>query len=221
MAQGPDQQRSRSLTTPRAAGLAGVLFAVLFTTSLVLVRTSIPENPLADRGWGDGAGRVRLAILLMPFAGIAFLWFLGVVRDLLGDSEDRFFASVLFGSGLLFLAMLFVTMGLAGGILTLSTVDTDQEHAVEVIRFGRITMLQISNVYALRMAAVFMFSSATIWHRTGVMPRWLVVTTYLLAAALLVATSLSVWTTLVFPGWVLLVSVLVLVRSFRAERSGA
>ena len=43
----------------------------------------------------------------MPFAGIAFLWFIGVVRDQLGEVEDRLFSTVFLGSGLLFLAMLF------------------------------------------------------------------------------------------------------------------
>jgi len=45
----------------------------------------------------------------LPFAGIAFLWFIGVLRDRLGELEDRFFATVFLGSGLLFLAMLFAS----------------------------------------------------------------------------------------------------------------
>ncbi len=46
------------------------------------------------------------------------------------------------------------------------------------------------------------------------MPRWLVGVTYLLALTLLVVTTFSLWTPLVFPCWVLLVSVLILARSF-------
>ena len=53
----------------------------------------------------------------MPFAGIAFLWFIGVVRDRLGRLEDQFFSTVFFGSGLLFLAMVFVSMAIAGGMV--------------------------------------------------------------------------------------------------------
>ena len=45
---------------------------------------------------------------LVPFAGIAFLWFIGVVREQLGNVEDRLFSTVFLGSGLLFLAMLFI-----------------------------------------------------------------------------------------------------------------
>jgi hypothetical protein len=53
----------------------------------------------------------------VPFAGIAFLWFIGVIRDRLGDHEDRFFASVFLGSGLIFLATVFVAMAIAGALL--------------------------------------------------------------------------------------------------------
>lgn len=205
----------RRLTTPRAAAVAGLLFALSFTASLVLVRTTIPTDPFAQPDWvEEGAGRLRLAMVLMPLAGIAFLWFVGVLRDLLGDFEDRFFSTVFFGSGLLFLAMVFVSMAVAGGILTSAGVGQDRVYDVEVVRFGRATMLEVSNVYALRMAGVFMISLATIWLRTGLMPRWLVGVTYLLALTLLVVTTFSLWTPLVFPCWVFLVSVLILARSF-------
>jgi hypothetical protein len=153
----------------------------------------------------------------MPFAGIAFLWFLGVVRDRLGELEDRFFSSVMLGSGLLFLAMLFVAMAIAGGILA-GSLRTTGPVDEEIMRFGREVMLQISNVYALRMAAVFMISLATIWLRTGVMPRWIVVSSYVLALALLVVTSLSLWVTLVFPIWVAIVSLFILMTALRAHR---
>ena len=52
---------------------------------------------------------VAIAVNLVPFAGIAFLWFIGVIRDRIGQHEDRFFATVLLGSGLIFVAMLFVS----------------------------------------------------------------------------------------------------------------
>jgi hypothetical protein len=52
----------------------------------------------------------------VPFAGIAFLWFIGVLRDRLGELEDRFFATVFFGSGLLFLGMLFLACAIVGGL---------------------------------------------------------------------------------------------------------
>jgi hypothetical protein len=212
------EQVGRRLTTPRAAAVAGLLFALLFTTVLVLVRTALPGTQFrGSASVAQAAGQLRLAVILMPFAGIAFLWFLGVVRDRLGELEDRFFSSVMLGSGLLFLAMLFVAMAIAGGILAGSLRSTGPVDE-EIMRFGREVMLQISNVYALRMAAVFMISLATIWLRTGLMPRWMVVSTYVLALALLVVTSLSLWITLVFPLWVSIVSLFILLAAFRTHR---
>jgi hypothetical protein len=208
----------RRLTTPRAAAVAGLLFALLFTIVLVLIRTALPGSQFpGSASVAQAAGQLRAAIILMPFAGIAFLWFLGVVRDRLGELEDRFFSSVVLGSGLLFLAMLFVAMAMAGGILA-GSLGTTGPVDEEVMRFGREVMLQISNVYALRMAAVFMISLATIWLRTGLMPRWIVVSTYVLALALLVVTSLSLWITLVFPAWVSIVSLYILLTTLRASR---
>ena len=139
----------------------------------------------------------------MPFAGIAFLWFMGVVRDRFKDAEDQLFSSVFIGSGLLFLAMIFVSCAIAGGIVASVPMIADDESRNELSSFGRAVMLQITNIYALRMAGVLLISLATMWLRTGVMPRWLAVVTYLVAAALLVVTTLSLWVTLVFPAWVL------------------
>ena len=211
-----DQVEFRRLTTPRAAAIAGILFGLLFATSLVLIRTAIPEYLSDDVAWVEqGAGRITVALELMPFAGIAFLWFIGVVRDRLGDFEDRLFATVTLGSGLLFLAMVFVSTAIAGGILASSQFYTGDTLNENVIYFSRALMLQISNIYALRMAGVFMISLGTIWLRTGLMPRWLAVITYLVALALLVVINQSVWITIVFPLWVFAISVFFLVRNIK------
>ena len=53
-----------------------------------------------------------------------------------------------------------------------------------------------------------MISLATIWLKTGLMPRWLVGVTYLVAVGLLFASDISMWLTLAFPIWVLVVSLL-------------
>jgi hypothetical protein len=117
----PDGQltlTSQKLKTPRAAAIAGILFALLFTISVVLIRLSIPANPTDGGVWlKDRAGAVALALSLLPFAGIAFLWFIGVVRDRLGHLEDQFFSTVFFSSSLLFLAMTAASAALAGGTL--------------------------------------------------------------------------------------------------------
>jgi hypothetical protein len=203
------QQHLRRLSTPRAAAFAGVLFALLCGTALILIRTALPEGAQPGSQWVvSGSTNLEVAAKLMPFAGISFLWFMGVMRDGLGRYEDRFFSTVFVGSGTLFLAMIFVASGVGAGL----------EHSgaaldPSVATFGQFVLLTISKTYALRMAAVFMISLATIWLKTGLMPHWLVVVTYLLAIGLLVASDVSMWLTLAFPAWVLLVSVLMLGRA--------
>ena len=204
----------RRLTTPRSASLAGILFAVLFGSSLMLLRIALPQDLTTDTSWMEqSTGRIELALKLMPFAGITFLWFVGVVRDRLGEFEDQFFSTVFYGSSLLFMGMVFVSMAIAGGILS----SARQGLQNDVLVFGRDVMIQISNVYALRMAGVFMISLGTIWWRTGLMPRWLAIGTLLLALTLLLVNSLSFWVALIFPGWVFLISLLILVWKYRAN----
>ncbi|MBI5337925.1 MAG: hypothetical protein HZB45_09605 [Mycolicibacterium rufum] len=201
----------RSLSTPRAAALAGVLFALLFGTVLVVLRTSLPEGAQLGSQWVDGtSARLKLAIVLMPFSGIAFLWFIGVLRDGLGRLEDKFFTTVFIGSGLLFLAMIFTSTAVGAGLLASKQFVAEAGARTEVAAFGQGLLVALANTYALRMAAVFMMSLATIWLRTRLMPRWLVVVTYLVAVAVLVASDVSPWTTVAFPVWVLLVSLLLL-----------
>src|SRR4051812_28250782 len=106
-----DQQsltRAR-LKTPRAAAIAGILFSILLALIFALLRNSLPSDPLDTGEWLSTSARtVGIAVNLVPFAGIAFLWFIAVLRDRLGEEEDRFFATVFLGSGLLFLSTLFV-----------------------------------------------------------------------------------------------------------------
>jgi hypothetical protein len=199
------------LTTPRAAALAGVLFAVLFTTSIVLIRTSLPEGAQPGSQWLEaGNDKIRLASELMPFAGISFLWFIGVVRANLGRYEDKFFATVTLGSGLLFLAMMFASAAVGAGLASASHYSGGSAAGTV---FGQMLLLKLSKTYALKMAAVFMMSLATIWLRTGLMPRWLTIATYVMALTLILAGETSMWLSLAFPFWVLIVSLLFLVRA--------
>jgi hypothetical protein len=131
--------------------------------------------------------------------------------------EDRLFATVLLGSGLLFLALTFVGAALAGGLLRSYASATDAMLESGVLLFGRQVMFDIVNIYAIRMAGVFMISLGTIWLRTGSMHRTWAYVTYALALTLLISIGYSLWMTLVFPTWVLAVSVYVLILSFRQE----
>lgn len=201
-----------ALTTPRAAAMAGVLFAVLFGAVIILIRSSLPETAQPGARWiDDGHDKIKLASELMPFAGICFLWFIGVVRANLGRFEDKFFSTVTLGSGLLFLAMMFASAAVGAGLAESRHYVGAEVTGVGV--FGQMLLLKLSKTYALRMAAVFMMSLATIWLRTGLMPRWLAYATYLAAVVLMIGGDTSMWLTLAFPVWVLIVSVLFLARA--------
>jgi hypothetical protein len=205
-----------SFKAPKAGALAGIVFSVLLLTSLALIRSAVPPKPEDAGAWLPSDTRtVALALNILPFAGVAFLWLIGVLRDRIGDLEDRFFASVFLGSGLLFLGMLFVSAAIAGGLLT--TWGTMHGTLVEsgVYRFARTTSFQLINVYAMRMAAVFMVSTCTIAIRTGIFPRPLALLGYVIAVLLLLGSGRLQWVPMAFPAWTLLVSVQILLANFR------
>ena len=211
----------RRLKTPRAAAIAGILFALLYGAGMVLIRISIPADlSLESTAWLTTHSKtVQLGLNLVPYAGIAFLWFIGVIRDRLGDLEDRLFATVFLGSGLLFLGLTFVGAALAGGLLSSYAIEKEALFASGLYTYSRTVMYNIINIYAIRMSGVFMISLGTIWLRTGLMQRGWVFLTFALALVLLLSISLSAWVTLIFPSWVLAVSVYFLVLNLREQPS--
>lgn len=180
----------------------------------------MPANAAEAVGWliGHRSG-ITTATVLMPFAGISFLWFLAVVRDGFGRLEDRFYSTVFLGSGLLFLAMMFVATAVAAGLVAGSADVAASGTGGAVADFATMVVHTASRTYALRMAAVFMISLATIWLKTTLMPRWLVGLSYLTALTLLTVGDQSMWATMTFPIWVLVVSVLILVRAHHLDQA--
>jgi hypothetical protein len=118
------------LRTPRSAAIAGIVFSLLLMVSLILIRLSVPANSTEPGLWIANpvlSNIVILALYMVPFSGIAFLWFIGVIRDLIGEQEDKFFSTVFLGSGLLFVAMLFASAAVAGGLLaSFSAMSSEQ-----------------------------------------------------------------------------------------------
>jgi hypothetical protein len=210
----------RRLETPRAAGVAGLAFAALFVASLVLLRNHPSGGSTAaeirDFYLRKEAGSVSLVgVYLAPFSGIAFLWFIAAVRNLIGEREDRFFATVFLGSGLLFVAMLFVAAGVGGALLTAVKVQDEPVPSAETVVTVRSLAFGFLFVYAMRMAAVFMIVVSTIGMRLGVLPRGLVVAGYVAALVLILNVSYIEALVLVFPAWVAAVSVVILDASGR------
>ncbi|QCP53220.1 hypothetical protein FAZ95_29565 [Trinickia violacea] len=209
---------STRLRAPRAAAVAGILFSVLLITGLLLLRRSVPVGPLEAGQWlRESSGTVAVALNLVPFAGIAFLWFIGVLRDRLGDREDRFFATVFMGSGLLFLAMLFAAAAFVGGIVAAYRIGFDRLPGSVTFTVAREFANEAMNIYAVRMAAVFTAATSTLALRTGFVSRWIAFIGYATALALLVAGHYIDWIVLVFPIWILLLSLHILVDNFRVS----
>lgn len=208
------------MRTPRAAAIAGIVFSILLITSLSMIWTSVPSNPLGSAGDVIHHSRsISIALNLMSFAGIAFLWFIAVLRDRLGELEDRFFATVFLGSGLLFIAMMFVAASLAGGLLTV--LDNESANLVRsgAYAMARVQVSQVMHIYAMKMAAVFMMSTSATSLRTGILPRWMALLGFALAILLLLSVSTFEFAPLVFPLWVLLISIYILMENLRGHRA--
>jgi hypothetical protein len=201
------------LKTPKAAAIAGIAFSLLLLLILWLLRTSIPADPLEPGAWlATDTRAITIALNLVPFAGVAFLWFIGVLRDRLGQREDRFFATVFFGSALLFLAMLFAAAAVIGAVVLVATISApDELTSSATFRFARAASYIIVNVYAIKMAAVFMISTSTVVIRTGIAPRWIAFLGFLLAMILLIGSFFMSWSIAVLPFWVFLISVYILI----------
>lgn len=199
------------LKTPRAASFAGIIFSVLLFAVFGLMWLSVPPDPFERGAWlvGDTT-YVTLAMNLVPFAGIAFLWFVGVLRDRLGAREDRFFATVFLGSGFLMLAMLFAAAAVVGAIINAFHAAPDLLIHSATFHFGRGLAYGMVNIYLAKAAAVFMITTSTIAIYTRLTPRWIAIGGYLIAAVLLLGSNYFDGSLLVFPLWVLVVSASVL-----------
>ena len=205
------------LNTPKAAAIAGIVFSVLLIAIFWLLRRSVPSDPLDTGAWiVTESQTVTLALNLVPFAGVAFLWFIGVLRDRLGQQEDRFFATVFLGSALLYLVMLFAAAAVIGAVMLLaSTTDVSELANSTIFRYARAVAYILNNVYATKMAAVFMVSTSTVVIHTGIAPRWLAIAGYLLALGLLIGSYYVGWGFVVLPAWVFVMSVHILIDNLR------
>lgn len=197
--------------TPRAAAVAGVLFAGLYGAAVVLIRLAWPRGVADSADWrADPVTMVSVALHLAAFGGIAFLWFMGVMRARIGEREDRFLSTVFMGSGFLFLALTFVAGAITAALL--KSRAGIAAHGVTQVEFmvGARVAYELTNVYAVRMAGVFMVSLGTLCLRTGALPRGLVFVTYALAGVLLLGITQTLWAALMLPLWVLSLSLYLL-----------
>jgi hypothetical protein len=214
------QLRNRGLETPRAAAVAGIIFAVLMGASYAIFQVILPTDLTADPDWlKTQAGIMSLALGLVPFAGIAFIWFMGVARERVGMLEDQFFSTIFTGSGLLYLAMTFGAAAIGAALLMIYRVDPELLSDGLIVIVLRAVIFQFNRVFAMRMAGVHMIVSGTIWLQTEVIPRWLALVTFLLALLFIFGVALVPWLTILFPAWVFLISVYILYWNFLMKKN--
>jgi hypothetical protein len=195
-----------------------MLFSLLTVAIFWLLWTSVPADPHEPGLWlTTNSNAVALGLNLVPFAGVAFLWFIGVLRDRLGEREDRFFATVFFGSGILFLGTLFTASAIVGAVLI--TFSTQPKELVNsgTFHFVRAAAYTILNTYTIKMAAVFMITTSTLAIYIRFAPRWLALLGYLLALLLLFGSHQIRWSFLLFPLWVFAISLYILWDNLRRQ----
>ncbi|CAM5448848.1 hypothetical protein [Streptomyces avidinii] len=200
------------LDTPRAAGMAGIAFALLLAAAIVLMRIAVPSGDVADAPIDpDKRWAIQVALEIVPFAGIFFLWFMGALRAHTGAAEDRFVATVFLGSGFVFVATLFGSAAAAGTVLSEGTPSD----------FGRHYAYTMLATYAMRMAAVFVLATSTIGRMLGVFPKPLAMLGTVVGLVLLVVASGVPWAELVFPAWALVLSLYILRVRRGTAKTGA
>ena len=213
----------QQIRAPWAASVAGLAFAILFTIGLVVMKnqplfTATDAELVRIFSTGQDLPVLVAGLYLLPFAGIAFMWFVAVIRDQIGDREDRFFATVFFGSGILFVAIEFISTAVASApSVGVRFLDQAPPTASELQIFRALSYTLLF-AFSTRAGAVFLFSTATIGLRSGVFPRWFAISGWVLGTALLIAVSFFEWVILVLPIWVGIVSLFILRRERQRHR---
>jgi hypothetical protein len=214
-------ERRRSLRSAAyiTAGV-GLAFSFLFLLTFYLV-TRIPGPNAADAqliefyGSQDRRRAIVLGTYVMPFAGIAFLWFIVALRMWINASARRvseLTTNLHLVSGVLFVALFFVSAAATAATALTAEFATSfiSPTAARLLpEYGSVLLI----VFALRMAAMFVFATSTIGRETKVLPRWFVLIGYGVGLFLLLSASLNPLLVLVFPVWMIVLCVILFLRA--------
>lgn len=196
-----------------------MVFSVLMCASLVTIHLALPHKPAdsSDLLTSSPQRDILLAALsVVPFAAVAFLWFVGVIRDWVGEREDRFFATVFFGSGLLFVAVLLIGEALAAGMVLSVQPDAQTMSATAPAWWTATKNISVELLEAsLQMAGVFVTATSSLLRRTGVGPRWLTLSGRVIAVLLFFTVFVTRWIGLLFPLWIFALSASILLAARR------
>jgi hypothetical protein len=204
------------------SSISGILFAGLFVVAIVFVH-STPTLSASDAEitayYASGSTLlVTVGLYLIPFAGIAFLWHAHCTR-LLIESRTPSPSAIPYGlqlvSGVLFVVLLFAGTASAGAVALLKDLTTAPLPSADFVRGMLAVGYGMVFVYALRGAGMYALTTTTLLRNTKIMPTWLAVLSYLLAAFLLLSTVMHPVAMLVFPSWIVIMSVVVFIRAGR------
>lgn len=218
------------MTEPRPSGLprtieAAAIAGLAHTALSLMASTMFFRAPEADQpeaellAWyGDTANQrsMILGLNLLVIGSIAFIWFVAVIRRRIGEHENRFFGSVFLGS-----ALVLVSSWLVAGILLATPALSASLYGVvpdvsdiATVRAAGVTM---ASVIATRLEAVFIISSTTVKRLSGAFPGWLIVSGYVVGATLMLVPLPNVLMTWIFPVWIAIVSLSMLIRRQQIE----
>jgi hypothetical protein len=200
-----------------AAAVAGLVFAILDIIALVLLNSAPDPSALDSEiiAWYSvSSNRISLTVglLLSVVSAVSFLWFVAVIRRRVGDREDRFFATVFLGSGILLTGVMLV--GAAAFASPAVTVDLTGGHVPDADVLNAMAGLgtALLLLVLLRIQAVFVVSTSTLALRSNAFSRWLSYLGYGIALAMFFMPILSEPVSLAFPVWVAILSVALFIR---------
>lgn len=203
-----------SLRTARSAAIGGLVFAVLMTVALYLLRQAFPvDSPVVgDAAPSESAlSQARMALTILPYAGIAFLWFMAALVHNLSGSDHRLFTTVFIASGTVFVALLFVAGALAAG--EIGAISSGFDLSDQVRATPGFTINELLTNYAARMAAVFCLSLSAFGRVARLMPTWLTIFGTITGLFLLLIPLGVPYVVYVFPVWVSVVSLYLFVAN--------
>lgn len=206
----------------------GAGHALLFLLSYWLL-SSTPgarasdEELLAFYGSDKRRQMVLVGLYVMPFAGIAFLWFSVALRVWMRASslrESELLSSMQFVSGILYVGLFFAAAAASSVTavsLELSRAPLDPVVARQFPLYGATLLLR----FAMRMAAIFVFTTSRIGRDTGVLPRWFTYVGQAVGLFLLFSATFTRGLVLVFPLWLLALCALLFGRAWRLPKTVA
>jgi hypothetical protein len=219
---------SSTVKLARLSSLTGILFAALFVLALVFVYTT-PHLSASDADittFYDGSSTVLVTVgqVLVPLAGIAFLWHAHTTR-LLIESRTPSPSAIPYGlqlvSGVLFVVLLFAGTASAGSVALLKDLTNAPLPSADVVRGLLALGYGLVFIYSIRGAGMYALTTTTLLRQAGIMPTWLAIVSYLLALFLLVSTTLHPVVVLIFPTWVVVTGLVVFIRAGRVAEPAA